>query len=96
MLKGSITVVALTGAAQEVIGPSERRRTITFVLSPAAGNTVVNNRSPASANDGFQVGSSTAPLVIDESWFGSLASGPWFAFSAGAAGNLVVIEAVEQ
>ena len=96
MLKGSVSVVALTGSAQEVIGPSERRRTITFGLSPAAGATVVNNRSPANANDGYAVGSPNSTLIIDEKEFGSLASAPWFAFSAAATGNIVIVEGLEQ
>lgn len=94
-IRGSVSVITMTGADQTLLSPSEKRCAVLFL--PAPGNTgtiAINNRILLSSSDGFAVGTSIAGVRIQDEFWGDLIRGPWHAFGSNSTDKIVVVEGV--
>jgi hypothetical protein len=74
-------------AATWLVGPSYKRRSITFT-STSAGGVTVGNKSSLVAGAGLVVGNTTGPLELTVEKHGAIVRMPWFGV-AGAGGQQI-------
>lgn len=95
-LRGSITVVKITGADQVLLSPSEKRYAVLFQSSPGnTGTIAINNRILVAADDGAIIASGPLGYPLCAREFGDLVKGPWHAFGSVAGDFVTVIEGLE-
>lgn len=95
-IRGSTTVVTITGSNQELIGPNEKRVALNFFACPtAAGNVGINSRPLASAADGAPISFAFPGYPIWTRDFGDLVKGPWFGWGTNAGDKIIVFEGTE-
>lgn len=94
-IRGSVSVITISGADQVVLSPSEKRCAIIFISAPGnTGTVAINNRILLSSSDGFQAAAAISGVKIVDSEFGDLVKAGWHCFGSSANDKLVVIEGV--
>lgn len=93
--RSSFTILNCVAGNMKLLGPSEKRRAISFGTSFSSQGGAFNNRPMTSVEDGPYT-----DMIFYGGWlryedFGDIVCGPWYFFSQGSVGTVIALEAIE-